>query len=96
MSRDHFGAQEQVNSVRAQQSREIGLRAVAAALLYRGDAHNVEHTLCRELSAPSATPTSSSDREIEKPEGLAGAQYSIRRTSYEKKVAWPKFDRRPC
>lgn len=67
MSRDHFEAQQQVNSVRAEQSREIGLRAVAAALLYRGDTHNVEHTLCRELSAPSAVPTPASDREIANP-----------------------------
>jgi hypothetical protein len=63
MNRYHFAAQQQANSVHGQQSREIGLRAVAAAILYRGDAHNVEHTLCRELVVPSASATPSSDRE---------------------------------
>jgi hypothetical protein len=63
MNRYHFAAQQQTNSVHGDQTREIGLRAVAAAILYRGDAHNVEHTLCRELSAPSACATRSSNRE---------------------------------
>lgn len=63
MNRYHFAAQQQTNSVHADQTREIGLRAVAAAILYRGDAHNVEHTLCRELAAPSACATPLSDRE---------------------------------
>jgi hypothetical protein len=64
MNRYHSGAQQQANSVHGEQNREIGLRAVAAAILYRGDAHNVEHTLCRELSAPSASATPSSDRDL--------------------------------
>jgi hypothetical protein len=62
MNRYHFGAQQQPNSVHGEQTREIGLRAVAAAILYRGDAHNVQHTLCRELSAPSACATPPIDR----------------------------------
>jgi hypothetical protein len=62
MNRYHFGAQQQANSVHGEQNREIGLRAVAAAILYRDNAHNVEHTLCRELSAPSASATPSNDR----------------------------------
>jgi hypothetical protein len=63
MNRYHFGAPQQANSVHGEQTREIGLRAVAAAILYRGDAHNVEHTICRELSSPSACGMPSSDRE---------------------------------
>jgi hypothetical protein len=65
MNRDHFGAQQQANSLHAELNREIGLRAVAAAIRYRGGAHNVDHTLCRELSAPSASASASptSDRE---------------------------------
>jgi hypothetical protein len=63
MNRYHFGAQQQVNSVHGEQNREIGLRAVAAAILYGGDAHKVEHTLCRELCVPAALATPSSDRE---------------------------------
>jgi hypothetical protein len=63
MTRYQFGAQQQANSVHAEQNREIGLRAVAAAILYRGGAHNVEHTLCRELTAPSASAMLSSDRQ---------------------------------
>jgi len=58
MTHDHFGTPQQANPVQAEQTREIGLKAVAAAILYRGGAHNIEHTLCRELSAPSAAPAS--------------------------------------
>ena len=61
MSRQQFGAQ--AYSVRGDQNREIGLRAVAAAILYGGDASNVQHTPCSERSAPSAPATRSSDRE---------------------------------
>jgi hypothetical protein len=63
MNRYHSAAQQQPDSVHGEQTREIGLRAVAAAILYRGDAHNVEHTLCRELSAPSTSPTRLTDRQ---------------------------------
>jgi hypothetical protein len=61
MSRHQFGAQ--TYSVRGDQNREIGLRAVAAAILYQGDASNVDRSLARELSAPAAPATQSSDRE---------------------------------
>jgi len=61
MSRHQFGAQ--TNSVRGDQNREIGLRAVAAAILYQGDASNVERTLSRNLSPPTAPATQSGDRE---------------------------------
>ena len=63
MNRYQFGTHQQAHSVHGEQNREIGLRAVAAAILYRGDASNVQHTLCRERSAPSASATRSSDRE---------------------------------
>ena len=61
MSRHQFGAQ--AHSVRGDQNREIGLRAVAAAILYQGDASNVERTLSREPSVPTAPATQSSDRQ---------------------------------
>jgi hypothetical protein len=61
MSRHQFGAQ--TYSVRGDQNREIGLRAVAAAILYQGDASNVERTLSRELPVPTASATQSSDRQ---------------------------------
>ena len=63
MNRYQFGAHQQAHSVHGEQNREIGLRAVAAAILYRGDASNVQHTLCSERSAPSTSATRSSDRE---------------------------------
>ena len=63
MNRHQFGAHQQAHSVHGDQNREIGLRAVAAAILYRGDTSNVEHTLSRELSAPTASANRSSDRE---------------------------------
>jgi hypothetical protein len=61
MSRHQFGAQ--AYPVRGDQNREIGLRAVAAAILYQGDANNVERTLPRELSVPTAPATQPSDRQ---------------------------------
>lgn len=63
MNRDQFGVQQQANPVRGQQAREIGLRAVAAAVLYRGDASNVRHAFCRESPAPSDCTPRPSDRE---------------------------------
>jgi hypothetical protein len=61
MSRYLFGAQPY--PVLGDQNREIGLRAVAAAILYQGDASNVERTLSRELPVPAAPATQSSDRQ---------------------------------
>jgi len=63
MSRQQFGAHQQAYSVRGDQSREIGLRAVAAAILYQGDFCNVERTLSREPSVSPTPATQSSDRE---------------------------------
>jgi hypothetical protein len=54
---------QQAHSVHGETNREIGLRAVAAAILYRGDASNVQHALCRERFAPSASAAQSSDRQ---------------------------------
>jgi hypothetical protein len=61
MSRHQFGAQ--AYPVRGDQNREIGLRAVAAAILYQGDANNVGRTLSRELSVPTVPATPSGDHE---------------------------------
>jgi hypothetical protein len=61
MSRYQFGAQPY--PVLGDQNREIGLRAVAAAVLYQGEACNVERMLSREPSVPTVPATPSSDRE---------------------------------
>ena len=63
MNRYKFGAHQEACLVRGDQNREIGLRAVAAAVLYQGDACNVERTLSREVSAPTPPATPSTDRE---------------------------------
>ena len=60
MNRYQFGAHQQA---RGDQNREIGLRAVAAAVLYQGDASNVEHALARDLFVPTAPAAQSSDHE---------------------------------
>ena len=61
MNRNEFGAHQQPYTFHGIQHREIGLRAVAAAILYQGG--NVERTISRELSAPPATATPLSDHE---------------------------------
>lgn len=63
MNRHQFEAHQQTYTGHSDQSREIGLRAVAAAILYQGDAANVERTLSREASAPTASATPPSDPE---------------------------------
>jgi hypothetical protein len=63
MNRQQSGAQQQAILGRADQSREIGLRAVAAAILYQGDAGNAERMLSREPSAPAVPTAQSGDRE---------------------------------
>lgn len=63
MNRHQLWAPQQAHLVRGDQNREIGLRAVAAAVLYKGDAYNVERTLSRDFSVPIAPSTQSSDRE---------------------------------
>ena len=63
MNRYQYGAHQQACLVRGDQNREIGLRAVAAAVLYQGDASNVERALSRHLYVPAAPATQSSDPE---------------------------------
>jgi hypothetical protein len=45
------------------QNHGIGLRAVAAAIRYQGDANNVGRSLKREASGPAARVTQSRDTE---------------------------------
>jgi hypothetical protein len=61
MNRNQFGAHQPPHSFHGGQHREIGLKAVAAAVLYQGS--HVERTISRELSAPAASATPSSDHE---------------------------------
>lgn len=61
MNRNEFGAHQQPHTFHRVQHREIGLRAVAAAILYQGS--SVERAISRELSAPAASVTPSSDPE---------------------------------
>lgn len=61
MNRNEFGARQQPYTFHGVQHREIGLRAVAAAILYQGS--SVERTISRELSAPPVAVTPSSDPE---------------------------------
>ena len=63
MNRRQFGTHQQAYPGHGDQNREIGLRAVAAAIRYQGDAHNVERTLPREPPAPTETATQSGDPE---------------------------------
>jgi hypothetical protein len=52
MNRNEFGARQQPYTFHGVEHREIGLRAVAAAVLYQGG--HVEPTISRELSSPAA------------------------------------------
>jgi hypothetical protein len=61
MNRNQLGARQQPYSFHGGQHREIGLKAVAAAILYHGS--HVERTISRELSAPSASAAQPSDHE---------------------------------
>jgi hypothetical protein len=61
MNRNEFGARQQPSTFHGIQYREIGLRAVAAAVLYQGG--SVERTISRELPVPPATVTPSGDHE---------------------------------
>ncbi len=63
MNRHQFEAHQPTYTVHGDQSREIGLRAVAAAILYQGDAANVERALSREQAAATAAATRPSDSE---------------------------------
>jgi hypothetical protein len=61
MTRDHFGAPRQPNACDGIQHRPIGLKAVAAAVLYHGS--SMERTVSHELSPPPAAAAPSSDHE---------------------------------
>jgi hypothetical protein len=61
MNRNEFGARQQPYTFHAVQYREIGLRAVAAAVLYQSG--QIEPTISREPSVPPAAATQSSDHE---------------------------------
>jgi hypothetical protein len=56
MNRRQSGTYQPAYPNRGEQNREIGLRAVAAAIRYQGDAYNVERLLPRE---PPPAPTES-------------------------------------
>lgn len=53
MNRDEFGARQQAYTFHGVQHREIGLRAVAAAVLYY-QGGNAERTVSHELPVPPA------------------------------------------
>jgi len=55
MNQRQFEANQQASPSHGEQNREIGLRAVAAAIRYQGDSHNVERSLFRETPATSGT-----------------------------------------
>jgi hypothetical protein len=61
MNRNEFGLHQQPYTFHGVQHREIGLRAVAAAILYQRS--NVELTIPRELSVPPAAATPSGDHQ---------------------------------
>ena len=61
MDQNEFGAHQQSHTHHGVQHREIGLRAVAAAILYQGS--SVERTISHELSVPPVAATPSDDRE---------------------------------
>jgi hypothetical protein len=61
MNRNQLGAHQQPYGSHGIQHREIGLRAVAAAVLYQGG--NVERPVSRDLPAPPAVATPASDHE---------------------------------
>jgi hypothetical protein len=61
MNRNQLGAHQQPYSFHGGQHREIGLKAVAAAVLYQGS--HVERTISRELSTPAASAAQPGDHE---------------------------------
>jgi hypothetical protein len=61
MNRNQFGARQQPRVFHGVEHREIGLRAVAAAVLYQGG--SVERAISRELSSSTASVSPSSDSE---------------------------------
>jgi len=63
MNRQQFGAHQQAYAGRGEQSREIGLRAVAAAIRYQGDANDAARSLSGQPAAPTVPATQPGDRE---------------------------------
>jgi hypothetical protein len=61
MNENQVVGHQQPQAFHGIQHREIGLRAVAAAILYQSS--NVERPISHEWSAPPAAPTPSSDHE---------------------------------
>jgi hypothetical protein len=61
MNENHVAGHQQPQAFHGIRHREIGLRAVAAAILYQGG--GVERTSSHELSAPPVAVTPSSDHE---------------------------------
>jgi hypothetical protein len=61
MNRDQSGAHPHPNAFHDIQHRPIGLRAVAAAILYHGNSE--ERAASRELSPPPVAVTPPSDHE---------------------------------
>ena len=62
MNRPNSSAQSVAYPSHGDQNR-IGLRAVAAAIRYQGDANQAERSLMREPVAPAAVTTPLRDRE---------------------------------
>ena len=63
MNRRQFGTHQQAYPGHGDQNREIGLRAVAAAIRYQGDANNADRPPAQEAPAPDAAVTQSGDQE---------------------------------
>jgi len=63
MSRHQSGSDQQAYPSQGEHARAIGLRAVAAAVRYQGDSHNVERSPSREPPAPTASATQPDDHE---------------------------------
>ena len=61
MNRRQFGTYQPAYPRHGEQNREIGLRAVAAAIRYQGDARNMERMLPREPPTPTESATRPGD-----------------------------------
>jgi hypothetical protein len=63
MNRHHLDGHQQAYPSHGDHNREIGLRAVAAAIRYQGDANNVERSATRDPTVPAAAATQDRDEE---------------------------------
>ena len=61
MNRQRSGAHQRAYPDHGKQSRVIGLRAVAAAIRYQGDANNAERVLTRDVDVPATAVTQTRD-----------------------------------